>query len=158
MKLWTACRLVQVTLSTCSKSAKIMHTNYSKSNVHRLTSLLHEAILSLEFVFKNELHIFVTLGEIVGTDEDGKQIKTEALSLKWYLLYSKCAQYFVQVKVSSYISNGMKNYHSFILFWLQNATKNCCLKWDWNTHLPIVQWAGAKLGGVEYSYIYVLPD
>ena len=116
MKLRTACRLVQVILSTCSKSAKVMHTNYSKSNVHRLTSLLHEAILSLEFVFKNELHILVTLGEIVGTDEDGKQIKTDALSLKWYLLYSKCAQYFVQVKVSSYISNGMKNYHSFILF------------------------------------------
>ena len=48
------------------------------------------------------VYIVFIAGEVTwGKDDDGKPIKADTLVLNWYLLYSNCAQYFVQVKVSS---------------------------------------------------------
>ena len=45
---------------------------------------------------ENEAYILVAVGIITEGDTKG-----ESLSLNWYLLRSNCAQYFVQVKVST---------------------------------------------------------
>jgi hypothetical protein len=53
-------------------------------------------------------YIAVIAGDVFGNNGDGKPIMIQTLSLKWYLLYSKCGQYFMQVKVSSWVGLSIK--------------------------------------------------
>ena len=77
--------------------------------IHFIYAVPERGIKDLKFYKKGQFRCFakslfkdaeITLSvRIVGSTDDGKPIKVEKeLSLKWYLLYSDCAQNFVQIK------------------------------------------------------------